>query len=52
MPTATAIAAAKVFRAFAICRGKSRWKKWQNLALVENLINRCILFFGKAPEKS
>ena len=66
MPTATAIAAAKVFRAFAVCRGKSRRQKWQNLALksayfrhisswicvlVENLINRYILFFGKAPEK-
>jgi len=30
MPTATAIAAAKVFRAFAVCRGKTRR---QNLAL-------------------
>ena len=33
MATATAIAAANVLRAFAICRGKSRWQKRQKLSL-------------------
>ena len=33
MATATAIAAAKVLRDFAVCRGKSRWQKRQKLSL-------------------
>ena len=33
MATATAIATAKVLRAFAVCRGKSRWQKRQKLSL-------------------
>ena len=33
MPMATAIAAAKVFRPFAVCRGKSRWQKRQKLSI-------------------
>ena len=30
---ATAIAAATILRAFAICRGKSKWQKWQKTGL-------------------
>ena len=33
MATATAIAAAKILRDFAVCRGKSRWQKRQKLSL-------------------